>query len=147
MIPENIEYFLAPFSIKKNKNIYGLIFGSNHSFGIEKFLNISWKLNKNSGDADYNIDEEKIADGDLSLFDEDNKPRKLQLFEGELIDSILNRKITSKRQIYYFTFNFGCLPKHANEIVRRLINDENITPLKLSSQNIHKLKDEKIEVL
>ena len=78
MIPENKEYFLAPFSIKKDKNIYGLIFGSNHSFGIEKFLNISWKLNENSGDANYNIDEEEIAEGKLSLFPEDNKPKKLQ---------------------------------------------------------------------
>lgn len=147
MIPENKEYFLAPFSIKKNKNIYGLIFGSNHSFGIEKFLKIAWRLNPTSGDANYNIDEENIAKGELSLFPEDNKPQKIQLFEKELSKHILNGEITHKKQIYLFTFNFGCLPKHANKVVKKLISENKIAKLKLSSQRIHKLEDEKIEVL
>lgn len=147
MIPENIEYFLSPFSIKKNKNIYGLIFGSNHSFGIEKFLNISWRLNENSGDANYNIDEEKIAEGELDLFEKYNKPKKLQLFDMELCKRIFSKEIISKKQIYSFAFNYGCLPKHANDIIRKLIKDEEIAPLKLASQSIHKLNDETIEVL
>ena len=115
--------------------------------GIEKFLSICWRLNSNSGDANFNIDEEKIADGVLSLFDEENKPEKLQLFETELIEHILNSKINYKKQIYSFTFNFGCLPKHANGIVKKLIKENKIAQLTLSSQRIHKLEDEKIEVL
>ncbi|PIQ11366.1 MAG: hypothetical protein COW71_00930 [Ignavibacteriales bacterium CG18_big_fil_WC_8_21_14_2_50_31_20] len=147
MVPEDKEYYLAPFSIQKGKNIYGLIFGSNHTLGIEKFLNIGWKLNSNSGDANFNIDEEKIAVGELDLFESFNVPKKCQLFEKELWDNILNRKIISKKQLYSFTFNFGCLPKHANSVINKLVNDEKIGILKLSSQRIHSLNDEKIEVL
>jgi hypothetical protein len=32
-LPNAADYFLAPFSIKKGSNIYGLIFGSAHPFG------------------------------------------------------------------------------------------------------------------
>jgi three-Cys-motif partner protein len=147
MIHENKEYYLAPFSIKKGKNIYGLIFGSNHSLGIEKFLNISWKLNSISGNANFNIDEERIAVGELDLFEKYNKPKKRQLFEVELTENILKHNIISKKQIYSFAFNYGCLPKHANSVIKKLVDDGKIGQLKLSSQMIHKLKDETIEVL
>lgn len=147
MVPAKKEYYLAPFSIQKGKNIYGLIFGSNHSLGIEKFLNIGWKLNSNSGDANFNIDEEKIALGELDLFENYNKPKKLQLFEIELSENILGRNLISKKQIYSFTFNYGCLPKHANFVIRKLVDEGKIGQLKLSSQSIHNLMDEKIEIL
>ena len=68
-------------------------------------------------------------------------------FETELIEHILNSKVNYKKQIYSFTFNFGCLPKHANKIVKKLIKENKISQLTLSSQRIHKLEDEKIEVL
>jgi len=147
MIPENIEYFLAPFSIKKNKNIYGLIFGSKHSFGIEKFLNIVWRLNPNSGDANYNIDEEEIAEGKLSLFPEYNVPRKLQYFEQELNKEILAKELISIKQIYAYTFNFGCLPKHANKVIKEMVKERKIANTKTYSQNIHRINDERIEVI
>lgn len=34
MIPMGKEYYLAPFSIKKPSGVYGLIFGSNHVYGL-----------------------------------------------------------------------------------------------------------------
>src|SRR5260370_13064718 len=42
LIEHGRRYFLAPFSIKKNSNIYGLIFGSAHPLGIDKFLQVAW---------------------------------------------------------------------------------------------------------
>src|SRR4030095_16674016 len=38
LVPPDRAYWLAPFSIKKGSNVYGLIFGSGHPFGLEKFL-------------------------------------------------------------------------------------------------------------
>lgn len=37
LIPEDVEFYIAPFSIKKGRNIYGLIFGSHHLVGLKKF--------------------------------------------------------------------------------------------------------------
>jgi three-Cys-motif partner protein len=59
-IPPDKEFYLSPFSIKKGPNIYGLIFGTNHLLGIEKFLNVAWKLNPKTGDSNFDIDNEHI---------------------------------------------------------------------------------------
>jgi len=56
LIPNDKEYYLHHFSIKKGANYYGLIFGSNHTLGMEKFLKVCWHHDKLSGEANYNID-------------------------------------------------------------------------------------------
>lgn len=55
LIPNNREYYLAPFSIKKGSNIYGLIFGSGHSYGIQKFLRVCWKMDSQTGEVVYQM--------------------------------------------------------------------------------------------
>jgi len=95
------EYHLAPFSIKKGSNVYGLIFGSNHSLGLEKFLNIAWKINPHSGDANFNIDEEGYLNtGQWSLFPTENLPKKLYIFERDLKTRILSRELSSDSEVY-----------------------------------------------
>lgn len=140
------DYMLAPFSIKKGKNIYGLIFGSNHSYGIEKFLKVAWKINPNTGDANFNIDEEKIIDGQFSMFEEDNTIKKLGLLEKEIKKEIFVNKEKSLHKIYLKTLEFGCRPKHCNEILRKLVKDNKIEPVKTVSDGIHKLVKKPIEI-
>ena len=40
--------FFAPFSIKKGSNIYGIIFGSAHPLGMDKFLQVAWQKDQES---------------------------------------------------------------------------------------------------
>jgi len=140
-------YMLAPFSIKKGINIYGLIFGSNHTLGIEKFLKVGWKINPNTGDANYNIDEEKIIDGQLSVFEEENTIKKLGLLESRLKSLILEEKETSLYKVYLETLHFGCQPKHCNEVLRKIEKENKINVIKTRTEKIHNLappKDIKI---
>lgn len=60
LIPTNSKLRIFPFSIKKNANIYGIIFGSKHILGVEKFLKIAWDKNKINGEADYDIDDDTV---------------------------------------------------------------------------------------
>src|SRR5690606_21814045 len=62
------EYYIGPFSLKKGSNIYGLVFGSNHTYGIEKFLKICWSLDPQRGEANYDIDADNINPVAPSLF-------------------------------------------------------------------------------
>lgn len=147
LLPKNKKYYLAPFSIKKEKNIYGLIFGSNHSFGIEKFLSICWKINTQTGDANFDIDKEKISQNAPMLFSELNISKKLQVFEKELKNKIITNQIKSNIEIYEYTFEMGCLPSHANSLIKKLKNEGIIQKdLKTTSQKIHKLKLSKLEL-
>ncbi len=142
-------YMLAPFSIKKGINIYGLIFGANHTLGLEKFLKVAWKINPHTGDANYNIDEEKIVDGQLSAFEEENTIKKLGFLEGKLKNLILNEKETSLYKIYLKTLDFGCQPKHCNEVLKKLEKEKKIGVVKTKTEKIHNLappKDIKLEI-
>ena len=73
LIPKDKEYYIGCFSVKKDSGYFGLIFGSNHSFGAEKFQKVCWKFDEVTGEADYNIDRELTYDKQGVLFEEDRK--------------------------------------------------------------------------
>ena len=147
LIPPDKQYFLAPFSIRKTPNIYGLIFGSNHTYGIEKFLKICWKMDKQRGEANFDIDREKINSTTPSLFPDFNKPTKRKVFEEELEKQVLEKKLDTNYQVYLFTLDNGFLPKDANEILRQLEkNQKIILECNLASQKIHQIPVGSIKV-
>lgn len=143
MIPQNIELYLAPFSLQKenSSNVYGLIFGSHNLLGIEKFLKLAWKLDGNAGEANFNIDEAILEGETFDLFNSDPRAKKLQYFEKELKEKIKNDEINTLKEAYIFSFNFGCLPIHANTVLKELKKSGLIKiDIKLISSNIHKLE-------
>lgn len=140
-IPAGKKYFLAPFSIKKRTGVYGLIFGTNHTLGIEKFLNVCWKHDKLTGEANFDIDNEKISKIQPSLFDVFNIPTKRQVFEASLRKKILEKELETDMNVYLFTLNEGFLIKDANLIMRDLAANGKIDlDFKLTNSDIHKMK-------
>lgn len=139
LIPKNHMYFLAPFSIKKPAGIYGLIFGSNHPYGLEKFLSISWKLDKVTGEANFDIDNEKIDVNAPSLYSEFDIPSKRQLFENALRSRILDGKLKTNNEIYLFALNEGFLLKDANLVLKRLEEEKKISiNFRLVTHKLHR---------
>ncbi|MFT3846439.1 MAG: three-Cys-motif partner protein TcmP [Lacibacter sp.] len=140
IIPKSKEYFLAPFSIKKPAGIYGLIFGTNHTLGIEKFLHVCWKYDKLTGEANFDIDNEGIDLAKPSLFDEFNKPTKRHVFEQKLKSKILSGDLKQGKEVYLWTLSEGFLLKDANVILNELLDQEKIKiNFKLISSRLHKL--------
>lgn len=137
------EYYLAPFSLKKDKgNVYGLIFGSNNALGIEKFMNICWKMDGRTGEANFNIDDDLVEGSTLDLFDPDPRPKKLKSFERYLEKLIEDNEITNLLDLYRNTYNFGCLPKHANSLLKELAKKGRVKKdLPLATRNIHRLNN------
>lgn len=145
LIPNDVEYYLAPFSIRKNNNIYGLIFGTHNKLGIEKFLKICWGINNQTGDANFDIDKENIKKEAPSLFEEFNVPTKIQYFNEELKAKIVDGDISTNKQMYIFAFDMGMLPKHANEAYKEMKKQGVIrNDITLATSNIHKIIEEKI---
>ncbi len=139
-IPAGKNYFLAPFSIKKPSGIYGLIFGTNHTLGIEKFLHVCWKRDKLTGEANFDIDEEKIDIQRPSLFQEYNIPKKIQLFELSLRVNILEKALISDLDVYLYCLEDGFLPRHANKVLNEMKKDKSIDfDFKPISNRIHKI--------
>jgi len=148
LIKKGKDYFLAPFSIKKPSGVYGLIFGSNHTYGMEKFLSVCWKHDKLTGEANFDIDNEKIDLKRPSLFAELNVPNKRQIFEERLSKQILSGDLKTNIDVYLFSLNEGFLFKDANIILKDLKGKNKIDfEFKLISSKLHKEPTLKIKLL
>lgn len=119
-LPCNEKYYLGDFSLKHKSNIYGVIFGSRHPLGMEKFLRSAWKLDGVYGSANYDIEMEGLVmeQYQLSLFQE--KPSKITLFEIELEKLIRSKSITTELEILELCFLHGVTPKHASQTLQTL---------------------------
>ena len=122
---------LIPFSLKKNSNIYGLIFGSAHIKGAFKFLKNCWKIDPDRGDANFDIDNDNLNPNVPSLFRELNTPKKLLSFEKELINLILSSRLKTNIEIIKFSISHGFLPTHAKQVVQIMINEKLIPKQKI----------------
>jgi len=122
LIPSNMIYYVAPFSLQKGPNIYGLIFGSGNRLGYEKFLKVCWEVDEFNGEANFNIDDDFVPqNGQLSIFNDIGKSKRLRDFEDELKDRILDGSLKSNRDITKFAFRRRFLPtKHAKPVVVEL---------------------------
>lgn len=119
-IPENQLYFLAPFSIKKSSTINGLIFGSRHLLGIEKFLKVGWSKDKKRGEANFDIDRERLEIGENSLFPEYYVPKKIEFFQNNLKEFVLKNNYLNEMDVFIFTLQNGCLGSHAKLPLKEL---------------------------
>jgi hypothetical protein len=148
LIPTDKEYYIGAFSIKKESNYYGLIFGSSHSLGAEKFQKVCWTVDKLTGAADYNIDRElgyKNPNG--ILFEEISVPQKIRNFKERLEVQIINGLISTDNEAYKFALKERCLIRHASEVLKKLVENKKIEQIKVIQQDIHKHKPNKIKVL
>ena len=115
----NLPLKLYPFSLKKGSNIYGLIFGAKHPLAADIFLHIVWKINTTNGSANYDIydDEEKKQP---NLFPELVGKTTIQLFQEKFKEEVLEGRIQTNKDAYYYTIEKGHIPKHATEVLRSL---------------------------
>lgn len=114
------EYYLAPFSIKKGANIYGIIFGSAHPLGMDKFLDVAWRKDEFSGEADFPIDRENIRPGQLLLPMAEVQTRKLTAFESELENLLRSGRLSSEVDVMKVCFEHGVKPQHARAVLTKL---------------------------
>lgn len=116
-LPNATELMLFPFSIKKNANIYGIVFGSKNYAAVDKFLNIAWKRNSINGEADFDIDEDN-SKAQLLLFG-DKKMTKIEKFQQEFEHHLLEGHFPNNKAALLYTYGCGHIPKHAVDIIRK----------------------------
>ncbi|MCG3143187.1 MAG: hypothetical protein HONDAALG_00508 [Gammaproteobacteria bacterium] len=124
-IPRGDKTRLYPFTLKKGTNVYGLIFGSRHPLGVEKFLKVAWDKNELNGEANFDID----GDGaklEPSLFPNWKGFTKKQKFALELEAFIGTKQELTNREVYEFTLGEGHPASHAHEAIHELRNSRKI---------------------
>lgn len=123
-IPQGDKFYVAHFSLKKDRNVYGLIYGSQSELGILKFLERCWNLDPNTGEANYNIDQDlSYNKGQEILFEEMKKPKKLNRFELEISEKIMNGSFSTDKEILLYALSSGFIGRHFAEIISSLQKD------------------------
>lgn len=140
-IPKNKDYYLHQFSIKKGPNYYGLVFGTSHSLGMEKFLKVCWDQDKMAGEANFDINNDfKIG----TLFYEEQFSNKIEKYKEDFYNKISNKEITSNIDALKFTLKYGIQTKNYLDIIINFLEKDKIkiTRGKFNKKisSIHKLK-------
>jgi three-Cys-motif partner protein len=121
-LPDQTSLKLFPFSLWKNANIYGIIFGSKSYAAVDKFLDIAWKRNALNGEADFDIDEDN-SKTQLDIFG-NKKMTKIEKFKRDLKHKILNKQLDTNRTVLIYTYENGHIPQHAPELIKTMKNKE-----------------------
>ena len=117
-IPYESKAKLYPFSIKKGTNVYGIIFGANHPFAVDKFLTVVWNKNAINGEANFDIDSD-LQKSQIDLFS-GKQLNKIEKFQIGLEEAILSGKIVDNKTAYLYTIEHGHISKHADEKIKQL---------------------------
>lgn len=131
ILPEHSALRLYPFSLRKGKNIHGIIFGANNIRAIDKFLAIAWKRNSVNGDANFDIDDER-SNEQLSMFTERRLTKK-EAFGAALRAYIQKQEIVTNKDVFYYTLESGHPRKHAATILgelkkQKLVDYKEVSP-------------------
>ena len=139
LLPDPASYYLAPFSIKKGSNIYGVIFSSRHPLGMDKFLEVAWKQDEVNGEADYDIGRENMIPAQPTLFP-DIKPGKVTNFERDLELRLRAGHLHHEIDVMKVCFEHGVLRRHAAPVLKKL-KQERIIDIDFRVPGVDRLRD------
>ena len=147
LIPADKEFYIHHFTIKRGSNYYGLIFGSGHTLGMEKFIKVCWAEDPKSGESNCNIDND-FEEG--SLFYNLEQTEKKQRVRQELRNAILNGTIKNNIDGLKKSLSLGCEPKLFIEVINDLKKEKKVSIMGVfnkRSTNIHKIEEYQIKLL
>jgi three-Cys-motif partner protein len=127
-LPDPESYYLAPFSLKKRSNIYGIIFGSAHPKGMDKFMEVAWKQDEINGAANFDINRDSISPTQPYFALQEFRPTKVTEFDRELEAAVRDGRLEDELQVVKFCFSHGMRRKHAEPVLKKLKQAGVISP-------------------
>lgn len=138
LLPNNIEYYINHFTIRKHSNYYGLIFGTSHSLGMEKFVKVCWQEDPLSGESNCNINNDFERDSLFYNSEETSKKSRIK----ELVESkIILGEFVNNVEGLKWVLSQGCEPKLFVEVINNLLKANKIEiegRFNRQSSNIHR---------
>lgn len=144
LIPSEKEYYLHHFTIKKGSNYYGLIFGTNHTFGMEKFLKVCWKHDVYAGESNCNMFDDYDPGTLFYTTENTNKQEEIRtLLKHEILSGIISNNKAGLK----FVISKGGMPNLYLDVIDDLLKKNRIhIDGKMNKQvtNIHNVDEYKI---
>ncbi len=146
LIPKEKKYYLHSFTIQKGVNYYGLIFGTGHPLGMEKFVKVCWRVDNLAGESNCNLYND-FEPG--NLFYNIQHTNKKTLVFNEIQNKILNCEIKDNLTGLDYALRCGCEPKLYVEVIDALIKEKKVHVVgtfNRQATNICKVNKYKIEL-
>jgi three-Cys-motif partner protein len=147
LVPDEKEYYIHHFTIKKGPNYWGLIFGTNHTLGMEKFLRVCWKEDIYSGESNFNIDNDEPVD---SLFFTGETTNKKEKIKDDIKKKILSGEITNNKDGLKYALKNRCLPEIFVSVILELEKNKLVKcfpKINRQAANIHNAAFYRIEII
>lgn len=140
LVPAEKEYYIHNFTFKKGASYYGLILGTSHTLGMEKFIKVCWKQDTFAGESNCNTynDFERGT-----LFYQEGASVKKNIVIKEIEELILGGKIRDNVTGLKYALSRGCEPRIFVDAISELINNGQIKKpeqFNRAATNIHKVK-------
>lgn len=108
------QYYTASYSIRNHTgHHYGMFFITSNLLGLEKIIEVKWELDSQQGQG-------FTGDNQIDFFLETDRLSNLK----ESINEMVRSEEVDNRTMYEFVLKNGFRPKHANEVLRSLCDDE-----------------------
>ena len=117
--------YTTSYTIERDKtNTFCLFFMTKHIFGLQKIVEVMWDLDELNGKGFRLPEPENLM---TSLFEvQDKEKAKTENFERlkSLIVDEISQHSCNNKTLYQFVLENGFLPKHANEVLKYLQNND-----------------------
>ena len=142
LVPNISEYYLHHFTIKKGSNYYGLIFGTSHTLGIEKFLKVCWLKDKLSGESNFSMYNDFEPN---TLFYSESNTVRLNEYKALLKSDILKGRVVNSIDGMKHALLNGVPTKVYLEVIEDVKDKITIVgKFNKKTANIHRLNNEDI---
>ncbi len=128
----NENFYSASYYLQRDdrNHYYAIFFISPSIYGLQKILEVKWNLNEETGAG---FEQPKA----IGLFDDQFKEeKKAEIYNDlkkKLIEYISSNNGINNNQLYEFTLKNMFLPKHSNEVLRELQNNNKIDVLDVNT--------------
>lgn len=126
------KFYSASYYLQRDdkNHYYAMFFISPNIYGLQKMLEVKWNLNEETGEG---FEQPKP----VGLFDDQFKAeKKAEIYNGlksKLTEYISSNNGINNNQLYEFSLKNMFLPKHTNEVLRELQNNNKIEVLDVNS--------------
>jgi three-Cys-motif partner protein len=142
LIPKKSEFYLHQFTIKKGSNYYGLIFGTGHTLGMEKFLKVCWDKDKLSGESNFSMYNDFKPN---TLFYTETNTVRINEYKAHLKKDIFSGKVKSNLEGMKHALLNGVPTRAFLEVVEEIKDQVRIEGnFNKKATNIHRLKESDI---
>ena len=87
---------------------------------MDKFLQVAWKKDEINGEADFDINRDNIAPGEMLLALEEFRPSKITAFERDLEQLLRDGRLKNELDVVRVCFNHGVKRQQAEAVLAKL---------------------------